>query len=91
MTNRIRWQETRPGTSLGYVGTLEPWAFQVWQSREDYDDVVLGEWVLSIQLPGALRERLPHGNDPEALKAEAERWLERFVSSLGAVFPEEEC
>jgi len=26
------------------------------------------------------------GDDPEALKDEAERWLARFAASLGAVF-----
>jgi hypothetical protein len=93
MTERIRWEPTRhsdldgeDGGWDGKVGTLEPLAFQVWRSNCDFRDVVLGEWVLSIRLPGPLSEQLPHGHDPEALKAEAEKWLERFVSSLGAVF-----
>ena len=97
MTDRIRWERTkaihrepadRSGWT-GYVGTLKPCAFEVWQSGSDFSDVTLGEWVLSIRLPGPLSEQLPHGHDPEKLKAEAERWLEEFVSSLGAIFPPE--
>ena len=93
---RIRWEPANPinlepvdrSGWAGYVGTLKPCAFEVWQSGSDFDDVTLGEWVLSIRLPGPFGERLPHGHDPDTLKAEAESWLEEFVSSLGAIFPE---
>ena len=81
-TERIRWEPTRNGGFEGYVGTLEPSAFTIWKYRSD-----VAWWTLTGNL-GAMRE-CPHGDDPEALKAEAERWLERFVSSLGAVFPAE--
>ena len=82
-TDRIRWEPTKNGGFEGYVGTLEPSAFTIWKYRSD-----VAWWTLTGNL-GAMRE-CPHGDDPEALKAEAERWLERFVSSLGAVFPEDE-
>jgi hypothetical protein len=92
MTGRIRWEPAKYHGWTGHTGTLESWAFQVWQSNSDHGDVVLGEWELMTQLPVAVpRDGLRHSHDPEVLKAEAERWLERFVVSLGAVFPEGEC
>lgn len=90
-TARIRWEPAGFGGFIGRVGTLEPWLFHVWQSGSDYEDVALGEWVLSVTLPAKRRTRLPHGCDPEALKAAAEEWLEEFVQSLGASFPAPEC
>jgi len=88
-TTRIRWEPTEHGGWGGKVGTLEPLAFEVWRSNCDFRDVVLGEWVLSIRLPGPFGEQLPHGHDPDKLKAEAERWLEEFVGALGAIFEPE--
>lgn len=42
---------------------------------------------ITAEFPGLGRKNAD-SDDLEALKAEAERWLEEFVSSLGAVFPE---
>ena len=82
-TARIRWEPTRNGGFDGYVGTLEPCAFTIWKYNSD-----MAWWTLTGQI-GAMRE-CPHGDDPDKLKTEAEQWLERFVSSLGASFPEDE-
>jgi hypothetical protein len=79
-TARIRWQDDRLGGFTGRVGTLKPWVFHVWRSPRDR-----GEWVLAARLPGTRRH---FGGDPDELKAEAERWLEEFASSLGASFAE---
>lgn len=82
-TKRIRWEPTGNGGFEGYVGTLEACAFVIWKYNAD-----AAWWTLTGQMV-AMRT-CPHGDDPEPLKAEAERWLEEFVSSLGAVFPEDE-
>jgi hypothetical protein len=83
-TKRIRWEEEagRGYELVGYVGTLEQWVFRAWESRG-------AGWTLEAQLPDVpsppgvlLRDTL------DELKAEAERWLEDFTSSLGAVFPD---
>lgn len=87
MTDRIRWKPTRYGGVTGHIGTLEPWLFQVFQSNCDHGDVVLGEWELTSQLPAPRARQHGHSHDPDTLKAEAERWLAEFVSSLGAIFP----
>lgn len=82
MTSRIRWQDDpETGEATGCAGTLDPAAFRIWEASEG------GEWLLTSILPGHQGART-YGATPDELKAEAERWLERFVSSLGAVFPE---
>ena len=86
-TTRIRWQADKYAGFTGYVGSQESSLFQVWQSPCDGGNYVIGEWVLTGPLPGKLRER-SHSHNPDDLKAEAERWLEEFASSLGAVFPD---
>ncbi len=88
-TGRIRWEGDGHGGFAGYVGTLEPWAFQLWQSPCDTGNYVLGDWVRLAAFPRADGTRSVSGKDPDVLKAEAERWLEEFVTSLGAVFPAE--
>lgn len=82
-TKRIRWEPTVHGGFVGHVGTLEPWVFQVFKASDHPGD---NRWMLTAQLPGAVAEYRP-GDDPDELKAEAERWLAEFVSSLGAIFP----
>lgn len=83
---RIRWEDFPAGQAAGYVGTLNPAVFRIWEPENDD-----GEWMLTAAaLPGAAGEQR-YGSSPDELKAEAERWLEEFVSSLGAVFPEGEC
>ncbi len=75
------------GTVHGYIGSLESWEFELLRLYADYGEHVIGSWILTAPL---MRDRRPvSGPDPEELKAEAERWLEEFVSSLGAVFPDE--
>jgi hypothetical protein len=79
-TDRIRWKPTRYGGWTGHVGTVGPWVFQVYSEND--------AWWLSAQIPGVLGAMISTG--PDGAKAEAERLLERFVSSLGAVFPDED-
>jgi hypothetical protein len=83
---RIRWEPNGHSGFLGYAGTLtdSDWLFQVWRL-----DAVTGTWRLSSSLAGQFAWDLDH-DGPDELKATAERWLEEFVSSLGAVFPEPE-
>jgi hypothetical protein len=82
-TSRIRWEPTKYGGWTGHVGTLEPWLFQIHKPGPPCP----AAWELTTALPGGLG-RYAFRDDPEWLKAEAERWLAGFVSSLGAVFPE---
>jgi len=82
-TTRIRWEPTQYGGWTGHVGTLEPWAYQIWKPGDETP-----EWRLTSALFGQYGRRVDNDN-PGALKAEAERWLEEFVSSLGASFEPE--
>jgi hypothetical protein len=79
---RIRWTETHYGHSgtgwIGYAGTYEPWVFRIYRDER--------RWRIGCRFPGVVGEAEP-GAGPDELKATAERWLEEFVSSLGAVFP----
>lgn len=82
-TSHIRWEGNgHPGGLLGFVGDLEPWAFQICSTAGDRS-----RYQLLTALPfiegGAER---PESTDPEALKARAQELLVRFVVSLGAVF-----
>lgn len=81
-TGRIRWEKGQWGNLVGYVGTLEPWAFQIWLP----DDT--RQWTLITALP-TQHASIGHSADQDEMKAEAERWLEEFVTSLGAIFPAE--
>jgi len=92
-TKRIRWEDDGAGGFEGYAGTLKPHAFTLWQSPCDGGDYVIGDWVLVSTLPIPASSSIGYtystsGKDSDALKAEAERWLEEFARSLGAVFPE---
>ncbi len=82
MSNRIRWGPNSRGGFLGHVGTAEPWAFQIWKPGDE-----TLEWRLISALFGQHGRRFDN-DDSDTLKAEAERWLEEFACSLGAVFPE---
>ena len=86
MTDRIRWEAGQFGNLVGYAGTVESWVFQVWHISDDEDS----HWSLISSLPDAQNWNAADPDDPEPLKAEAERWLTEFVSSLGAVFPDPE-
>jgi len=77
MTGHIRWTD-EPRTFVGYVGEIEPYLFQIWGSSDG------SRWMLLSSLPGALTGS--ESDDPDELKATAERWLEQFISSLGASF-----
>ena len=87
---RIRWQDKTPGNGdvynvacTGYVGTVEGAAFIIYTP-----DTMHADWLLSVRLvPGST---FLYGGTPDELKAEAERWLAGFITSLGAVFPEDE-
>lgn len=78
---RIRWQESPVAILSGYVGTLEPHVFSIWQPPQ-----ASGEFVLTCELPGMETVRR-YADDPEELKPEAERLLAEFTASLGAIFP----
>jgi hypothetical protein len=81
MTDRIRWEPNGEGGAFfGYVGTLGK-VFEIC-----YAGAGAGNWRLTSGLSGQLRWEV-FRDDPDALKAEAERWLEQFAASLGAVFP----
>jgi hypothetical protein len=78
---RIRWEDAGNGESAGYPGTLDTAVFRIWTPEEGN-----GEWLLTAaMLPDAHGQRR-YGSGPDVLKAEAERWLEEFVTSLGAVY-----
>ena len=78
---RIRWEPLLGGNFDGYVGTRAEPVFKLFLATP------------GTPTPWALRSELLEGystdTHPDELKAEAERWLEEFVSSLGAVFPPE--
>src|ERR1017187_5463305 len=84
-TDRIRWSDDPADARhfTGHVGTVTEPAFKLYGPIDGSD-----RWLLSIRLKGAVD--LVYRDDPDELKDEAERRLERFVSSLGASFPEDE-
>lgn len=85
-TTRIRWEDKTPASgdvynvaSIGYVGTVEESAFIIYTPDEAH-----AGWLLSVRLtPGS---RFFYGASQDELKDRAERWLEEFTASLGAVF-----
>lgn len=86
-TARIRWEDEPPGYAVAIDGFTGPpdwnWrTFRIWHPDPRADP----RPFLTSDLPGQARKQ-QHGATEE-LKAEAERWLEEFVSSLGAVFPQ---
>lgn len=90
---RIRWEPV-DGTIaswFGFVGSVQPPPFQVLHPVSEADDGHLNEWALCVTFIGGEVARYASTRDPEKavaeLKAEAEHWLEEFVSSLGAIFP----
>lgn len=79
-TTRLRWEPGEDGILFGYCGTLKPWVFAICPPGSP------GEfWMISTSFP--LGQPRYVGSEKEARKA-AERWLEEFTASLGAVFPE---
>jgi len=101
-TTRIRWHHVN-GTVVewfGYVGTLTTTAlFQIRHPVAEPTEAVMGsrfdEWALCTTFPGESGQARYAGDRDGTkavaeLKAEAERWLERIISSLGAVFPEDD-
>lgn len=92
-TGRIRWEEVDPGKSSiawrGFAGTLSRPVFEIGRPVHLLTGG-LGQWMLSFSIHDQVTDR-HYGDDPEALKATAERWLEEFVSSLGAVFRGPAC
>jgi len=94
---RIRWHAPAESTvvaEFGYVGTLRhPSLFQILKPvTRELSPSRFDEWSLVATFPGAQREALYASSRDKAeavaeLRTEAERWLERFVASLGASFP----
>ena len=70
---RIRWEPLSTGTLLGYV-TPGAWLFEI--------DPQMG---LKSHLPGQGGE-YRYSDNPDELKAEAERRLAAFTVSIGATF-----
>jgi hypothetical protein len=84
-TKRIRWTDALDGEALGYVGGLDRPAFRLWPPDEE------GDRVLLVYLAGSA-QHMYHDDSEDSLttlKAKAELLLEEFVSSLGAVFPDQ--
>jgi hypothetical protein len=95
-TARIRWHHV-DGTVVewfGFVGTVTAEAlFQILHPVAKPTEDIMGrrfdEWALCTTFPGYAEQVRYGGRDDGAqdrLKAEAERWLEEFAASLGAVF-----
>lgn len=82
--NRIHWEPAGYGAFAGHVGTTKDRLFMI--RKPDHRPA----WRLSSPLPGLSGAEATSAG-PDALKREAERWLEEFVTSLGAVFPEALC
>jgi hypothetical protein len=79
-TTRLRWEPGEDGILFGYSGTLKPWVFAICPPGSP------GEfWMISTAFP--LGQPRYVGSEKEA-RAAAERWLEEFTASLGAVFPD---
>lgn len=76
---RIRWEPLLGGNFDGYVGTRAAPMFEV---------VLISRSTSTWAVRSDLLTYYSTGTHPDDLKAEAERWLEEFVSSLGAVFPD---
>jgi len=77
MTERIRWEPLLGGNFDGYVGTMTSPMFEVFSVN------MVQPWVVRSDLLAGYST----GTHPDDLKAEAERWLEEFVASIGAIFP----
>jgi hypothetical protein len=91
VSDRIRWTDNGMGGFDGHVGTSKRLAFELWQAPAGPGNP--GDWVITseLPLPDASRPGYTYafsGKDPDELRARAERRLEEFISSLGAVFPE---
>lgn len=80
---RIRWEPTEYGGFTGYVGMLEQSAFYIYKPEREGE-----QWLLSAA--AFLGARYLQADSADELRAAAERWLSEFVSSLGAVFPEDD-
>ncbi len=102
-TTRIRWHHV-DGTVVewfGYVGTVTETAlFQILHPVAKPTEAIMGsrfdEWALCTTFPGeSAKARYAGDRDGTKavteLKAEAERWLEEFAASLGAIFPPEQA
>lgn len=83
MPDRIRWHETETGDLIGYAGSAGDWLFRAFQT-----DHTIDEWCVFTQFPGCIGENRTRCGLDE-MKAEAERWLEEFAASIGAVFPKQ--
>lgn len=84
-TPRIRWHDEQLGTSLackGYVGTHGGAVFKIYRPDDKHRN-----WMGAFQL-AISDDRYFHGGTMDDAKEQAERWLERFTSYLGALFPE---
>jgi len=82
VTGLLRWETGTYRNWLGYAGTAEHWLFQV-SVRACPDNG--GRWLLASTLPGQRALAVP--GDCDELKAEAERLLRKWASSIGAVLP----
>jgi hypothetical protein len=93
-TARIRWERVDGTVTswFGYVGSHKGPLFQILHpvARKPDARTLFHKWALAATFAQD-EVRYPETAEgaQSALKAEAERWLERFVSSLGASFPDE--
>jgi hypothetical protein len=79
---RIRW-EGEADRLRGYIGETDPLRLTITGPVGDCD-----WWQLQAWIPGVAGSTTATSGGPDDLKAEAERWLEEFTVSLGAVFPD---
>ncbi|SRR6266705_3184988 len=90
MTERIRWEDEDGSREFavmtGHIGTIDIPLFKIYEPDERGGGHA-EDWLLTCSLPA--QDRTRYGDDPDELKAEAERWLEEFISPLGAIFPEQ--
>lgn len=90
-TGRIRWEPNADGDVLmGYIGSRPGIAFRIY--APDHQNC---QWLLSVRLVADAKFIYASDRDeakaiPE-LKNRAERWLEEFTSSLGAIFGVPDC
>src|SRR5580692_12475195 len=88
-TEHIRWKRGDDRTfavSHGYVGTIETQQFSLYEP-DPAGGSHAAEWLLMSRLAG--QDRMRYGADRSELEVTAERWLEQFIASFGAVFPPE--
>jgi hypothetical protein len=82
VVTRIRWEPALRGGQGGMPGTSQIHMFLI--SGNTGGDC---KWFLAARLPGMTHLSMT-SNDPEALKEQAEKWLQMFIARISAEQPE---